>query len=176
MVKLKKKVTLRQKVQEEPETHPGYTPSGNRKVLLGLLALLVIGILCWAVFSRSGDTEKASEAQPAIAQAAADSVAASDSSAVGTPSDSTAAPAEDAESKVAEADDAAAAKPSQSAMQEDAVAEETPVNQEGDIQQKANDVIRGVYGNGQVRKNKLGHEYRAIQDKVNEMYRKGLVH
>ena len=36
-------------------------------------------------------------------------------------------------------------------------------------------VIRGDFGNGQVRKDKLGAAYSEIQGKVNEMYRQGLV-
>lgn len=43
------------------------------------------------------------------------------------------------------------------------------------IEQKAISVIRGNYGNGEERKTKLGREYQIIQDKVNEMYRNGLV-
>ena len=45
----------------------------------------------------------------------------------------------------------------------------------GSIEQKAFDVIRGIYGNGQVRKDKLGAEYAEIQKLVNEMYRNGKV-
>ena len=45
----------------------------------------------------------------------------------------------------------------------------------GSIEQKALDVIRGIYGNGQVRKDKLGTEYAEIQKLVNEMYRNGTV-
>lgn len=36
-------------------------------------------------------------------------------------------------------------------------------------------VLKGVYGNGQERKDKLGASYAKIQRKVNELYRKGLV-
>lgn len=45
----------------------------------------------------------------------------------------------------------------------------------GSIEQKAFDVIRGKYGNGQVRKDKLGAEYAKIQKLVNEMYRNGTI-
>jgi len=45
----------------------------------------------------------------------------------------------------------------------------------GSIEQKALDVIRGIYGNGQVRKDKLGAEYAEIQKIVNEMYRNGTI-
>jgi hypothetical protein len=43
----------------------------------------------------------------------------------------------------------------------------------GTLEQKARQVIRGDFGNGQVRKDRLGAEYAEIQGKVNEMYRNG---
>lgn len=46
----------------------------------------------------------------------------------------------------------------------------------GSVEDKAKQVIRGIYGNGSVRKQKLGNDYAEIQGKVNEMYRNGLVH
>ena len=42
---------------------------------------------------------------------------------------------------------------------------------QGTIEDKANQVIDGVFGNGVDRKRALGAEYEAIQSKVNEMYR-----
>lgn len=45
----------------------------------------------------------------------------------------------------------------------------------GTVEETANEVIRGLYGNGNVRKNKLGSRYQEIQNRVNEMYRQGLV-
>lgn len=47
--------------------------------------------------------------------------------------------------------------------------------QVNDVEQTAVEVIRGVYGNGQVRKDKLGAAYTDVQRRVNEMYRQGLV-
>lgn len=44
------------------------------------------------------------------------------------------------------------------------------------VEQKALEVIRGVYGNGNERKSILGEQYTDIQNRVNEMYRNGLVH
>lgn len=46
----------------------------------------------------------------------------------------------------------------------------------GDVEENARRVIRGDFGNGQERKDKLGSSYSEIQGKVNEMYRQGLVH
>lgn len=49
------------------------------------------------------------------------------------------------------------------------------VSVSGDVESNARRVIRGDFGNGQVRKDKLGASYSEIQSKVNEMYRNGLV-
>jgi len=46
---------------------------------------------------------------------------------------------------------------------------------QGTINEKAKQVIRGKYGNGIARKKALGSEYKVIQRRVNEMYRKGMV-
>lgn len=46
----------------------------------------------------------------------------------------------------------------------------------GTIDEKAIMVIRGDFGNGEERKNKLGSEYTVIQNRVNEMYDLGLVY
>ena len=45
-----------------------------------------------------------------------------------------------------------------------------------DVVENAKRVIRGDFGNGQERKDKLGSAYAEIQSKVNEMYRQGLVY
>lgn len=55
--------------------------------------------------------------------------------------------------------------------EEHRVIEETKIT--GTLEQKAKHVIRGDYGNGQERRDRLGAEYDAIQKKVNEMYRNG---
>lgn len=43
-----------------------------------------------------------------------------------------------------------------------------------DVEAEALKVIRGEYGIGQERKNKLGNQYEVIQSRVNEMKRKGI--
>lgn len=45
----------------------------------------------------------------------------------------------------------------------------------GSVKENARRVIRGDFGNGQERKDRLGESYSPIQHKVNEMYRQGLV-
>lgn len=44
------------------------------------------------------------------------------------------------------------------------------------VEEKAMQVLDGVYGNGTERKSKLGSDYKAIQKRVNEMYRNGYRH
>ena len=51
--------------------------------------------------------------------------------------------------------------------------QQTSIN--SSLEETALDVIRGLYGNGEERKQKLGDSYRTIQNIVNDMYRKGLV-
>ncbi len=43
-----------------------------------------------------------------------------------------------------------------------------------DVEAEAMKVIRGDYGIGQERKNKLGDKYQTIQNRVNELKREGL--
>ena len=45
-----------------------------------------------------------------------------------------------------------------------------------DIDDMAWRVIRGEFGNVPVRRDQLGSDYQRIQDRVNELYRQGLVH
>lgn len=53
---------------------------------------------------------------------------------------------------------------------------ETSAHVSGDVEEYVRRVIRGDFGNGQERRDKLGSSYSEIQGKVNEMYRQGLVH
>lgn len=50
------------------------------------------------------------------------------------------------------------------------------VSASGAVEEVAKEVIRGKYGNGDVRKRYLGDRYTEIQSKVNEMYKNGLFH
>ena len=71
------------------------------------------------------------------------------------------------------------AEPAQSkpaATQNTKPSSSTSVPVSGDVEENARRVIRGDFGNGQKRKDKLGSSYSEIQGKVNEIYRQGLVH
>lgn len=57
------------------------------------------------------------------------------------------------------------------------LAEQTTKASSGNtIEEKAMQVWDGVYGNGVERKSKLGSDYKAVQKRVNEMYRNGYRH
>jgi len=51
------------------------------------------------------------------------------------------------------------------------ISEDTSTNVSGNLDEKAKQVIRGDFGNGAERKQTLGNEYDAIQQRVNEIYR-----
>ncbi len=72
----------------------------------------------------------------------------------------------------AEAEPAAPAndKPTTAADKQPAAATATPT---GDIEDTAMNVIRGNYGNGNVRKQNLGDKYQTIQNRVNQLKREG---
>ncbi len=70
--------------------------------------------------------------------------------------------------------ESAQSKPAATQSTKPSSAATAPVS--GDVEENARRVIRGDFGNGQERKDKLGASYTEIQGKVNEMYRQGLVH
>lgn len=65
-------------------------------------------------------------------------------------------------------EDGSKKEPSNKGNQSSAVADQ------GSLEEKVKQVIRGDFGNGKDRMQALGAEYAAIQAKVNEMYRNGI--
>lgn len=83
-------------------------------------------------------------------------------------------PAKQNHSTIAEPAKPAQSKPTATQTTKPTSATSAPVS--GDVEENARRVIRGDFGNGQERRDKLGSSYSEIQNKVNEMYRQGLVH
>lgn len=75
---------------------------------------------------------------------------------------------------IAESAKTAQSKPAATQPTRPSSATSAPVS--GDVEENARRVIRGDFGNGQERRDKLGSSYSEIQGKVNEMYRQGLVY
>lgn len=74
---------------------------------------------------------------------------------------------------IAEPAKTAQSKPAATQTTKSSSSTSAPVS--GDIEENVRRVIRGDFGNGQERRDKLGSSYSEIQGKVNEMYRQGLV-
>lgn len=185
-VKLKHKVQLRKKV-EEPEVlgnngsiEPGPTPTPNepksKTWLWILLGVIVLGVIGYMLFSKSGD--KAVETSEQEIEAVAEHSVLTDTTIV-----------EEAEQEdiVSENNNDVANNPetqSSNAVETPATVDNTSnvspstsanvPSVSNDVEVEAMKVIRGDYGIGQERKDKLGSKYQTIQSRVNELKREGI--
>ena len=176
MVELKRKVTLKRKVASTDEVEvtssSGTSKNNRRKWIAGIVALLLV---CGAIyyFNQSGSTDN-KDIAIAVSDTVSNQKAGTDSIIESTekvPSDK--ASEDNAETKEAKSDVSTQNQPTE--VRQDEVNENTLGKQVVDVEEKARKVIRGDYGNGNIRKQKLGEDYSEIQSAVNEMYRKGLV-
>lgn len=185
-VKLKHKVQLRKKV-EEPEvsdnnegivSDPIPTPHKpkSKTWLWILLGVIVIGVIGYMFLSISGD--KAVETPEPEVEAVAEPT---------EPTDTTVVEDNGIKEGVSENGDEVANNPE--GQNPDAVETPSPVNNtsnvststsasatnvSNDVEAEAMKVIRGDYGIGQERKDKLGSKYQTIQSRVNELKREGI--
>lgn len=158
MVKLKRKVTLRTKVADTPDSTK---PKVKRWLLLvGVIATLVVAFL----FLKPGNSDNSVSDEKVELVSNSESLKDETEGVKGNNAES-------------QPNSSLTEKPQADisiSKQEDIKAVSNHSVEY--VEKKALSVIRGIYGNGEERKNKLGTEYQMIQDKVNEMYRKGLVH
>lgn len=80
------------------------------------------------------------------------------------------------EKKQANDDNGNVGTPTTSSTSESTTEPRTASSSQKSIEEKAMQVWDGIYGNGTERKTKLGSDYRAVQKRVNEMYRNGYRH
>lgn len=159
-----------------PGPDPG--PKSKRWIWWAVAAAVVVvagGVWYFAARDNGGSQQTD---EPPIAVATADS-AENDTSAEGTAMQEGGDVAPDSTlptgnaGQTAEAEPAAPAndKPAaKAADKQPAAATATPT---GDIEDTAMNVIRGNYGNGNVRKQNLGDKYQTIQNRVNQLKREG---
>ena len=189
-VKLKHKVQLRKKVEEEPqpvvapkpEPTPTPTPepenTKSNKWIWWVVGVIILCIIGYFLFSKSGkeqpaqpETEVVEEVsaiegvdeatdQPEVVQDEANAEEASKAS-------QTEQPAEDP--KAGTQAPVTNVVPEQTQQK---AAESTSIS--NDVEAEAMKVIRGEYGIGQERKDKLGAKYQPIQNRVNELKREGV--
>ncbi len=180
-VELKRKVTLKRKGGEE-ETAPKKSKLWLWLLLLAVLAVVIVLFLKNS--SSNGDESTGIEQtveQPAVT---------STKEVQGTEAEVTTVETDETQTSEETATSATVEEPITPQV-ETTPATTTPVAEpapqpvvsntptvtlsQGNIEEKAKQVIRGNFGNGADRKQQLGNEYDAIQQRVNEMYRASAV-
>ena len=183
MVELKRKVTLKTKnssiVETEEPIAPNPTPTKSRKKLLGGLAALIVVVI--AGFVLFGNNQSTGNSDAVATDSLTKDSVQKDSTIADTLKKEKPTVVSNEESNNTETEDKKENMQSNESVPVDtnvkslqeSNAESSSI---GSVEAKAKQVIRGIYGNGSVRKQKLGNDYAEIQGKVNEMYRNGLVH
>ena len=204
MVKLKKKVTLKTKVTESSITPESTNVSGESRSNKGkkwflLIALVIVAIVAFLLLKPedTNDTDsvvKSEEATESLDQqenALKQDTIQVDSESISNKEDGKVLANDNSISDGMNAGDVKSNLPKEKekvnvvAQNNTQSTNQTTVSVEkskeevvlsGTIDEKAIMVIRGDFGNGEERKNKLGSEYTVIQNRVNEMYDLGLVY
>lgn len=191
-VKLKHKVQLRKKV-EEPEvrdigTNPTPTPNEPKSkawlrehlnvIVLGVIGLgiIVLGVIGYMHFSKSNDKvaetseqEIETVAEPSVP---ADTIAVEETDIEEEVSNNGNEATNVPKTKSSEAVEIPATRDNTANVSSSSQANEPNIS--NDVEAEAMKVIRGDYGVGQERKDKLGNKYQPIQSRVNEMKREGV--
>ena len=188
-VRLKHKVQLRRKVDdskladkssiENSTTRPTSDAPKSRKMIWLIIGVIVLCFLGYFIFSKpDNDGQK-----PVVVE---DKTEVEN---ISVPSDTTNSKEAvkegvgETESEVEEnsnnnVDESTAmvesVKPTETTTIDNAKTSVRTTNVSNDVEAEAMKVIRGDYGIGQERKNKLGDKYQTIQNRVNELKREGL--
>lgn len=188
-VRLKHKVQLRRKVDdskladkssiENSPTRPTSDAPKSRKMIWLIIGVIVLCFLGYFIFSKpDNDGQK-----PVVVE---DKTEVEN---ISVPSDTTNSKEAvkegvgETESEVVEnsnnnVDESTAmvesVKPTETTTIDNAKTSVRTTNVSNDVEAEAMKVIRGDYGIGQERKNKLGDKYQTIQNRVNELKREGL--
>ena len=143
--------------------------SNNRGKLIAVI-VVVLAILALVAYRSCGSgQEKESEPTNTIVS---DSTEKEKPDTASNVKKTTAPETEQEQNNVGENTDAASATPTNS--DESTKQTTAPVStSNSSVEEKAMQVWDGVYGNGTERKSKLGSDYKAVQKRVNEMYRNG---
>ncbi len=143
--------------------------SNNRGKLIAVI-VVVLAILALVAYRSCGSgQEKESEPTNTIVS---DSTEKEKPDTASNVKKATVPEAEQEQNNVGENTDAASATPTNS--DESTKQATAPIStSNSSVEEKAMQVWDGVYGNGTERKSKLGSDYKAVQKRVNEMYRNG---
>lgn len=181
-VRIKRKVTLRRKTVEADPAPAVEQPvpvsvqrPKSKAGLWGVMALLAVGVVGAAFYfltPKEGSAAKTAQAVETAKEAAntAETVETAkevENTAEAAEAIETAKKAETHPAEVAEAANALKSPVAETSAESGAVVS-------NDIQTEAMKVIRGDYGDGQERKNRLAAKYSTIQTRVNELKREGV--
>lgn len=176
---------------------PTPEPPKRRKWILWLIFIVILAIIGYLWYSHNGssspkgdagvDSTKVENTDSTKAQTS-DSTATADSSKVkategdgetGTEPETTTSPNGNGNTETGEPTTAPQKEQGPEKSSSDVSKVSKPKSEtngpSGSVEETANEVIKGIYGNGDVRKDKLGSRYQEVQNRVNEMYRQGLV-
>lgn len=192
-INLKRKVTLRTKMQsapddtpiqpQTPDSEPGQQPSKSKSWIwwiVGLVIVAVIAFFCLKSCDNESDVkddktteETSSVAQPSDVQDNGETVVTDDDASEATESKTRNESAEESSQSedVNKSSEPAVTNPVQPSSPA------TPAPTSGDVETEAMNVIRGDYGNAPVRYDLLrqkGLDAQAIQRRVNELKREGV--
>ncbi len=147
--------------------------SNNRGKLIAVI-VVVLAILAFVVYRSCGSSqEKEYEPTNTIVS---DSTEKEKTDTTSNVKKATAPEAEQEQNNVGEnTTDAASATPTNSDEPTKQTSASVSISNSS-VEEKAMQVWDGVYGNGAERKSKLGSDYKAVQKRVNEMYRNGYRH
>lgn len=196
-VKLKHKVQLRKKIEEtEPVSEPRPVdpqlekPRRNSKMWLWIFSLIVIGLLIWWIIATIRTEDKTVEdenpaptveeviEQPENVEEGTEVPAVSEEqlSEETTPTDvQETEPLTPTPSTTKEEPSVPVqSQPSKSSPATTQTQSNASLNVSNDVEAEAMKVIRGDYGIGQERKDKLGNKYQTIQNRVNELKKEGV--
>lgn len=201
MVELKKKVTLKTKVAEtaaqnqQATQQPNPSSNGKGKKLGVLIMLVAIAVVAFFLLKPDNPGNNVSVSAPAAPETVAQNADNAQKQEAEQPitestlnEESTPVVEEEKSNKeangnkpatVSEQEEKAQATTGTRTQAKEVTSKATQKEETipaGSIEEKAKLVIRGNFGNGEERKMKLGSEFSAIQNKVNEMYAKGLVY
>lgn len=189
-VKLKHKVQLRKKVEEEPqpvvapkpEPTPTPTPepenTKSNKWIWWVVGVIILCIIGYFLFLKSGKEQPTQPETEVVEEVSAvENVDEATDQPEGVQDEANAEEASKASQNEQPAEDpkAGAQAPVTNVVPEQTqqkATESTSIS--NDVETEAMKVIRGEYGIGQERKDKLGAKYQPIQNRVNELKREGV--
>ena len=164
-VKLKRKVQLREKA-EEPNVVLTPPDNGNipksKKWIWGVAAIIVVGLIGYWGFSKSDKVAEETSSTEVVEEVIAEQPTTTSELEKDNIADENTA---DTDATTPSENTSETMKPSTSLANS---------NVSNDVEAEAMKVIRGDYGVGQERKNKLGVKYQTIQNRVNELKREGV--